>query len=137
LKSNSRENSDENGAMQSTRPDITIFHSPACGTSRNTLALIRDNGFEPDIVQYLKTPPTKARLRELIQSMDVPVRDILRQKGTPFDELGLGDPKWTDDQLLDFVVEHPILLNRPIVATPIGTRLCRPAEQVLDILPKK
>ena len=116
---------------------ITIYHNPACGTSRNTRALIRDNGFEPEVVQYLKTPPTKARLRELVKSMGVSVRDILRQKGTPFDELGLAAPKWTDDQLLDFIVEHPILLNRPIVATPVGTLLCRPAERVLEILPKK
>jgi arsenate reductase (glutaredoxin) len=130
-------NNAENDAMQSTTSGITIYHNPACGTSRSTLALIRDSGFEPEIVQYLKTPPTKARLRELVKSMGVPVRDILRQKGTPFDELGLGDPKWTDDQLLDFIVDHPILLNRPIVATPVGTRLCRPAEQVLEILPKK
>ncbi len=115
---------------------VTIFHNPACGTSRNTLALIREHGIEPQVVEYLKTPPGKAKLRSLVQAMGVPVREVLRQKGTPYDELGLGDPKWTDEQLLDFMVEHPILMNRPIVETPLGTRLCRPAELVLDLLPK-
>ncbi len=117
--------------------DVTIFHNPACGTSRNTLALIREHGIEPEVVEYLKSPPTKAKLRALVKAMGIPVRDVLRQKGTPYEELGLSDPKWTDDQLLDFIVEHPILMNRPIVATPLGTRLCRPADLVLDILPKK
>ena len=125
--------------MQSTSsdtiPPVTIFHNPGCGTSRNTLALIRNSGIEPEVVEYLKTPPGKEKLRALVDAMGISVRDLLRQKGTPYDELGLGDPKWTDDQLLDFVVAHPILMNRPIVATPLGTRLCRPSEQVLDILP--
>ncbi|VTU16354.1 Arsenate reductase [Variovorax sp. SRS16] len=115
--------------------DITIFHNPACGTSRNTLALIRNSGAEPEIVEYLKTPPGKDRLRALVAAMGITVRDLLRQKGTPYEELGLGDPKWSDEQLLDFMVAHPILMNRPIVVTPLGTRLCRPSEQVLDILP--
>ncbi|MDL2338670.1 MAG: arsenate reductase (glutaredoxin) [Pseudomonadota bacterium] len=114
---------------------ITIFHNPACGTSRNTLALIRNSGVEPVIVEYLKTPPGRANLVELIAAMGVPVRDVLRQKGTPYDELKLDDPTWTNDQLIDFMVAHPILMNRPIVATPRGTRLCRPSEAVLDILP--
>ena len=122
--------------MQSESSSVTIFHNPACGTSRNTLALIREHGIEPEVVEYLKTPPTQAKLRSLIKAMGVSVRDILRQRGTPYDELGLGDPKWTDDQLLDFIAQHPILMNRPIVATPLGTRLCRPAELVLEILPK-
>ena len=122
--------------MQSESSSVTIFHNPACGTSRNTLALIREHGIEPEVVEYLKTPPTQAKLRSLVKAMGVSVRDILRQRGTPYDELGLGDPKWTDDQLLDFIAQHPILMNRPIVATPLGTRLCRPAELVLEILPK-
>ena len=116
---------------------VTLFHNPGCGTSRNTLALIREHGFEPEVIEYLKTPPDGERLRALAAAMGVPVRDLLRQRGTPYDELGLGDPKWTDDQLIDFIVAHPILLNRPIVVTPLGTRLCRPAEQVLEILPKR
>ena len=122
--------------MQSESPSVTIFHNPACGTSRNTLALMREHGIEPEVVEYLKAPPTQAKLRSLVKAMGVSVRDILRQRGTPYDELGLGDPKWTDDQLLDFITQHPILMNRPIVATPLGTRLCRPAELVLEILPK-
>ncbi len=114
---------------------ITILHNPACGTSRNTLALIRNSGVEPVIVEYLKTPPGRARLVELIEAMGAPVRGVLRRKGTPYDELKLDDPTWTDDQLIDFMVAHPILMNRPIVVTPLGTRLCRPSEAVLDILP--
>ena len=114
---------------------ITIFHNPACGTSRNTLALIRNSGAEPEVIEYLKTPPGKPRLEALVQSLGLPVRALLRQKGTPYDELGLGDPAWTDAQLIDFMVEHPILMNRPIVVTPLGTRLCRPSEVVLEILP--
>lgn len=114
---------------------ITIFHNPACGTSRNTLALIRNIGIEPVIVEYLETPPARAKLIELIAAMAMPVREVLRRKGTPFDELKLDDPNWTDDQLIDFIVAHPILMNRPIVVTPLGTRLCRPSEAVLDILP--
>jgi len=116
--------------------DITIYHNPACGTSRNVLALIRNTGDEPTVIEYLKTPPDRATLTQLIAAMGVPVRDVLRQKGTPYDELGLGDPKWSDEQLIDFMLQHPILINRPIVVTPLGTRLCRPSEAVLDILPK-
>ena len=116
--------------------DITIYHNPACGTSRNVLALIRNSGVEPTVIEYLKTPPDRATLVGLIQAMDMPVHDLLRQKGTPYDELGLGEPKWTDEQLIDFMLQHPILINRPIVVTPVGTRLCRPSEAVLDILPQ-
>jgi len=116
--------------------DITIYHNPACGTSRNVLALIRHAGIEPTVVEYLKTPPTKDRLRELVAATGAPVRSLLREKGTPYAELGLSDPKWTDEQLLDFVVQHPILMNRPLVVTPLGTKLCRPAsESVLELLP--
>ena len=116
--------------------DITIYHNPACGTSRNALALIRNSGEEPTVIEYLKMPPDRATLVGLIQAMVMPVRDVLRQKGTPYDELGLGESKWTDEQLIDFMLQHPILINRPIVVTPLGTRLCRPSEAVLDILPK-
>lgn len=115
--------------------NITIFHNPACGTSRNVLALIRHAGLEPTVVEYLKTPPTKDRLKELIVAMGISVRDLLREKGTPYAELGLADPKWTDEQLLDFIGEHPILMNRPVVETPLGTELCRPSEAVLELLP--
>nr|WP_315489717.1 arsenate reductase (glutaredoxin) [uncultured Rhodoferax sp.] len=115
--------------------DITIYHNPACGTSRNTLALIRNSGAEPEVIEYLKTPPGKQRLQELLQAMGIGARALLREKGTPYEELGLADPQWTDDQLVDFMVQHPILMNRPVVVTPMGTRLCRPSEQVLDILP--
>ena len=115
--------------------DITIYHNPACGTSRNTLAMNRNSGQEPLIIEYLHTPPDRATLIKLIKQMDISFRDILRQKGTPYDELKLGEPIWTDEQLLDFMLQHPILINRPIVVTPLGTRLCRPSETVLDILP--
>ena len=115
--------------------DITIYHNPACGTSRNTLALIRNSGAEPEVIEYLKTPPGKERLQQLIEAMGAGARALLRQKGTPYDELGLSDPKWTDAELVDFMVQHPILMNRPVVVTPLGTRLCRPSEIVLDILP--
>lgn len=115
--------------------NITIYHNPKCGTSRNVLAMIRNSGVEPTVVEYLKTPPSKAELQALLQRMGVGVRDVLRQKGTPYDELDLGNPKWSDDELLDFIGQHPILLNRPIVVTPLGARLCRPSEAVLDILP--
>ena len=118
-----------------TDATITIFHNPACGTSRNTLAMIRNSGVEPVVVEYLKTPPGRAKLVELITAMRMPVRSLLRQKGTPYDALKLDDPKWTDEQFLDFMVAHPILMNRPIVVTPLGTRLCRPSEAVLGILP--
>jgi arsenate reductase (glutaredoxin) len=114
---------------------ITIFHNPACGTSRNTLAMIRNSGVEPTVVEYLKTPPTKARLQALIAAMGTGVRPLLREKGTPYAELDLANPKWTDDELLDFMLAHPILINRPVVETPLGTRLCRPSELVLDLLP--
>ena len=116
-------------------PDITIYHNPACGPSRNVLALIRHAGLQPQVIEYLKTPPGKEQLRALAAAMALPVRALLREKGTPYAELGLGDAKWTDEQLLDFIVQHPILLNRPIVVTPLGTKLCRPSEEVLEILP--
>ena len=114
---------------------VTIYHNPDCGTSRNTLAMIRQSGIEPAIIEYLKNPPTRARLTELIAAMQIPVRALLREKGTPYAELGLADSKWTDDQLIDFMLAHPILINRPIVVTPKGVRLCRPSEAVLDLLP--
>ncbi|WP_412064510.1 arsenate reductase (glutaredoxin) [Rhizobium sp. SYY.PMSO] len=114
---------------------VTIYHNPACGTSRNTLAMIRQSGEEPVVIEYLKTPPSREELAKLIAAMGLTVRDLLRQKGTPYDELGLGDPDLADDQLLDRMMEHPILINRPIVATEKGVRLCRPSEVVLDILP--
>jgi arsenate reductase len=116
-------------------PDVTIFHNPACGTSRNTLALMRHAGIEPEVIEYLKTPPGRDKLKSLVAAMGITVRGLLREKGTPYAELQLGDPKWTDDQLLDFMVQHPILMNRPIVQTPLGTRLCRPSEAVLELLP--
>ncbi len=115
--------------------NITIFHNPDCGTSRNVVAMIRNSGIEPTVVEYLKTPPGHEKLVELLAAMQMPVRDLLRRKGTPYDELKLDDPAWTDEQLLDFMVAHPILMNRPIVVTPVGTRLCRPSELVLDLLP--
>jgi arsenate reductase (glutaredoxin) len=115
--------------------DVIIYHNPACGTSRNVLGLIRNAGIEPTVVEYLRTPPGRAELADLIRRMGVPVRDVLRQKGTPYAELGLDDPSLTDDQLLDAMMAHPILINRPIVVTPLGVRLCRPSEAVLDILP--
>jgi arsenate reductase (glutaredoxin) len=115
--------------------DVIIYHNPQCGTSRNTLGLIRNAGIEPHIIEYVKTPPTRLLLRQLIGRMGVSVRDVIREKGTPYMELGLGDPSLSDDQLIDAVMAHPILLNRPIVVTPLGVRLCRPSETVLDILP--
>ncbi len=114
---------------------VTIYHNPACGTSRNTLALIRNAGIEPTVIEYLKTPPNHATLEALIAKMKLPVRDLIREKGTPYGELRLDDPKWTDAQLIDFMLQHPILINRPIVVTEFGARLCRPSEAVLDILP--
>ncbi|GAC1346174.1 MAG: arsenate reductase (glutaredoxin) [Bradyrhizobium sp.] len=113
---------------------VTIYHNPACGTSRNTLAMIRQSGVEPEVIEYLKSPPSRARLVELIRAMGIPVRALLREKGTPYAELGLADPNWSDDQLIDFMIAHPILINRPVVVTPKGTRLCRPSETVLDLL---
>jgi arsenate reductase len=114
---------------------VTIYHNPACGTSRNVLGLIRDSGEEPVVIEYLKTPPTRAELIDLIRRMGITVRDLLRQKGTPYDALGLADPALSDDQLIDAMMEHPILINRPIVVTPLGVKLCRPSETVRDILP--
>ncbi|MBP3981281.1 arsenate reductase (glutaredoxin) [Acidovorax sp. JG5] len=114
---------------------ITIYHNPACGTSRNTLSLIRNSGEEPTVIEYLITPPDRATLKSLIAATGLTTKEVMRRKGTPFDELGLDDAKWTDDQLIDFMLAHPILINRPIVVTPLGTKLCRPSEVVLDILP--
>lgn len=115
--------------------DLIIYHNPDCETSRNTLAMIRNAGIEPHVIEYLKTPPTRTLLKQLIERMGISVRALLRQKGTPYAELGLGDPSLTDDQLLDAMLAHPILINRPIVVTPKGVRLCRPSEEVLDLLP--
>lgn len=115
--------------------EITIYHNPKCGTSRNTLAMIRQSGVEPNIVLYLETPPTKETLQHVIQALGLPVREVMRRKGTPYDELGLDDPTWSDEQLIDHMLATPILINRPIVVSPLGTRLCRPSELVLDILP--
>lgn len=114
---------------------ITIYHNPKCGTSRNTLAMIREAGMEPQVIEYLKTPPTREKLCALIEQMGIPVRDLLRQSGTPYDELGLGADTWSDDQLVDFMMDHPILINRPIVVSEKNVRLCRPSEKVLDLLP--
>ncbi|MEC9246926.1 arsenate reductase (glutaredoxin) [Nitratireductor aquibiodomus] len=115
---------------------VTIYHNPKCGTSRNVLAMLREAGEEPQVIEYLKTPPGREKLVSLIAAMGVSPRAILRQKGTPYDELGLGEDKWSDDELIDFMVEHPILMNRPIVETPLGTKLCRPSETVLELLPE-
>ena len=122
--------------MQSPNPEITIFHNPACGTSRNTLALIRNSGEEPRVIEYLQTPPSRETLIGLVAAMGITPRELLRRKGTPYDELGLDDPKWSDDQLLDFMMEHPVLINRPIVVTPQGVKLCRPSEEVVPLLPR-
>ena len=113
---------------------VTIYHNADCGTSRNTLAMIRASGIEPTIIEYVKDPPGRERLKALLRGMGMCARDLLREKGTPFHELGLGDDKWTDEQLVDAMLAHPILINRPIVETPKGTRLCRPSELVLDLL---
>ena len=115
--------------------DITIYHNPQCGTSRNVLALIRNTGAEPAVVEYLKTPPTREKLKELVAHMGITVRELLRRKGTPYDELRLDEATLGDDALLDAMVRHPILINRPVVVTPLGARLCRPSEAVLDISP--
>jgi arsenate reductase len=115
--------------------DTTIYHNPDCGTSRNTLGLIRHAGIEPTVIEYLRTPPSKAELRDLVAAMGLTVRQLLREKGTPYAELELADPKWTDEQLLDCIGRHPILMNRPVVVTPLGTKLCRPSEAVLELLP--
>ncbi len=114
---------------------ITIYHNPDCGTSRNTLAMIRQSGEEPEVIEYLKTPPSREKLVELINAMGMTPRQLLREKGTPYADLNLGDPKWTDDEILDFMLAHPILINRPIVVTPLGAVLARPSEAVLDFLP--
>lgn len=115
--------------------DIVIYHNPACGTSRNALGLIRNAGIEPHVIEYLKTPPSRALLVQLVRRMGVGVREVLRERGTPYAELGLGNPALTDDQLLDAMMAHPILINRPIVVSPLGVKLCRPSETVLDLLP--
>jgi arsenate reductase len=115
--------------------EITIYHNPQCGTSRNTLALIRNSGAEPEVIAYLQTPPSRETLQQLIAAMGVPVREVIRSKEKLYTELQLDNPALTDDQLIDAMLAHPILLNRPIVVTPLGTRLCRPSEVVLDILP--
>src|SRR5690606_35172615 len=116
-------------------PSVTIYHNPDCGTSRNTLALIRHCGIEPHIIEYLKTPPSRQRLKEFVAALGIPLRALLREKGTPYAALDLANPKWSDEELLDFVEQHPILINRPIVATALGIKLCRPSEAVLEILP--
>jgi arsenate reductase len=115
--------------------DVIIYHNPVCGTSRNTLGLIRNAGIEPRVIEYLKTPPSREEVADLAERAGVPLRDLLRQKGTPYEELGLADESLPDDALLDAIAAHPILLNRPIVATPKGVRLCRPSEVVIDLLP--
>ncbi len=115
--------------------DVVIYHNPACGTSRNALALIRQLGIEPHVIEYLKTPPSRAMILGLVARMGVPLHSLLREKGTPFAELNLGDPALSDDQLLDTIEAHPVLLNRPIVVSPLGVKLCRPSEAVLDLLP--
>ncbi|MEZ6930916.1 glutaredoxin-dependent arsenate reductase [Aeromonas sp. S16(2024)] len=114
---------------------ITIYHNPACGTSRNTLALIRNSGVEPTVIHYLETPPSRETLMALIAAMEMPVRDLLRKNVPPYEVLGLAEERFSDDQLIDAMLAHPILINRPIVVTPLGTRLCRPSEVVLEILP--
>jgi len=115
--------------------DVVLYHNPDCGTSRNTLAMIRNAGIEPHVIEYLKTPPSRAMLEQLIARMGITPRDLLREKGTPYGELGLGDPSLSDEALLDAMMAHPVLINRPIVVSPKGVRLCRPSEQVLDLLP--
>ena len=115
--------------------DVIIYHNPNCGTSRNTLAMIRNAGIEPHVIEYLKTPPSRTMLKQLIARMGITVRGLLREKGTPYAELGLSDPNLTDEQLFDAMQAHPILINRPIVVAPKGVRLCRPSENVLDLLP--
>ena len=114
--------------------NVTIYHNPQCGTSRNTLELIRNTGVEPVIIEYLINPPSREELVDLIAAMNIPVRDLLRKKGTPYEEFNLADPTLSDDSLIDFMIQHPILINRPVVVTEMGTKLCRPSEAVLDIL---
>ena len=115
--------------------NVKIFHNPACGTSRNVLGLIRHGGIEPEVIEYLRTPPTRDELVRLLADAGLSVREVLRDKGTPFAELDLSNPKWTDAELLDFIGQHPVLINRPLVVTPLGTKLCRPSEAVLELLP--
>ncbi|MBD8145448.1 glutaredoxin-dependent arsenate reductase [Pantoea agglomerans] len=115
--------------------DITIYHNPACGTSRNTLALIRNSGTEPTVILYLETPPSRDELKKLIADMGISVRTLLRKNTEPYEQLGLAEDRFSDDALLDAMLDHPILINRPVVVTPLGTKLCRPSEVVLDILP--
>ncbi len=115
--------------------EITIYHNPNCGTSRNVLAMIRERGIEPVVIEYLKTPPSREQLVELIKASGLAMRAVMRDKGSPYEELGLADPQWSDDQLLDFMMQHPILINRPLVVSPKGVRLCRPKEVVLELLP--
>lgn len=115
--------------------EITIYHNPACGTSRNVLELIRNAGFEPRVIEYLKTPPSRARIADLLKRMKMPARNLLRTNVEPYEQLKLNDPKWTEEQLVNFMAENPILINRPVVETPLGVRLCRPKETVLEILP--
>lgn len=114
---------------------VTIYHNPDCGTSRNTLAMIRQSGTEPEVIEYLKNPPTRERMIELLAAMKIPARALLRENGTPYAELRLDDPKWSEGELIDFMMAHPILINRPVVVTPRGVRLCRPSEAVLELLP--
>ena len=114
----------------------TIYHNPTCGTSRNTLAMIRAAGIEPTVIEYLNTPPSSDEIRAIVKATRGNLRDLIREKGTPFAELGLSDPKWTDDDLLGFIAQHPVLLNRPIVVTGRGAALCRPSEKVIDLLPE-
>jgi len=121
--------------MTGSKVEVTIYHNPACGTSRNTLQLIREAGIEPTIIEYLKTPPNRATLKALLARMGITARELLRQKGTPYAELGLDASHWTEAELIEQMLEHPILINRPIVVTPAGARLCRPAEKVREILP--
>jgi arsenate reductase len=116
--------------------EVTIYHNPKCGTSRNTLEMIRNAGIEPNVILYLETPPTRETLVKLIADIGIGVREVLRKKCDPYTELGLDDAKWSDEQLIDFMMQHPILINRPIVVTELGTKLCRPSEEVLDILPQ-
>ncbi len=115
--------------------NITLYHNPNCGTSRNVLAMIRERGIEPVVIEYLKTPPSREQLVELIKASGLAMRAVMRDKGSPYEELGLADPQWSDDQLLDFMMQHPILINRPLVVSPKGVRLCRPKEVVLALLP--
>ncbi len=122
---------------QETTMDVIIYHNPDCGTSRNTLAMIRNVGIEPHVIEYLKTPPSRALLRQLVERMGISLRDLLRQKSTPYAELGLDRETLSDDALLDAIMAHPILMNRPVVVTPKGVKLCRPCEQVLELLPEQ